>query len=397
MAKVMAQARADSLVIHAASPRWDWVLSGRDGQLRSQGSDVPQTPSWPQETPAIVLMDAARCVGLSLELPPLRGARLQQALRWAAEEHLAGSAEDEHVVAGPRGADGRLHCLSVAAEVMDELGEALEATAARLMLPDALCLPWQEGQVSLAQHDSRLLLRWGPWDFAALEIDQAEGLLETFLPADAQWCWLAGTMPAWLDSQRVHTVPQDRPLALLLAEQAPKLGVNLLAGPWAPKVAAQAQQRWRQVGVLALLVLALLLTSAGLEHRKLKQQSRALDEAIAAQYQQVFPEAGRRIPGREQALAERELARLRFGQAAGMLDLMHQVAPVLNGQEALVLDGLDYRDGTLELALRAPDVAALEQLEQRLRALGLGAAVQTASVDADGTSGRIRVRRGGGA
>ena len=76
---------------------------------------------------------------------------------------------------------------------------------------------------------------------------------------------------------------------------------------------------------------------------------------------------------------------------------MHRVAPVVDGQGRLQIERLDYREGVLELSLRAPDVAALEQLEQRLRALDLAAEVQTASLDEQGAQGRIRISRGGGA
>src|SRR5690625_701370 len=101
----MARARSDKLLVHAAGSSWDWLQLGRGGQVRGSGQCDPAAADWPQETPATVFIDAGLCMGLALELPPLGGKKLQQAARWAAEEHFAGSAEDEHVVVGPRRSD----------------------------------------------------------------------------------------------------------------------------------------------------------------------------------------------------------------------------------------------------------------------------------------------------
>jgi general secretion pathway protein L len=393
----MARGRSESLVIHAAGSQWSWALLDRSGRVSDQGKSDPARPTWPREQPAIVLVDAARCLGLKLDLPPLRGQKLQQAMRWAAEEHLAGSAEDEHVVAGPRDAAGRLCCVSIAESVMQAVAAPLAGSAAERMLPDALCLPWEPGRVSLAEHDGRILVRWEEWAFTGFEAELAADMIDSVAPEGAAWDWYGGERPQWVDRRGAEDRDDGRALAALMAEQARRIDLNLLSGDWAPRSAAAAKSQWRWSAGLAALVVLLSLGYAALERFQLAQRSAELDAAIERQFRQAFPDIGRIVPGREQMLAERELARLRFGQAAGLLDLMHRVAPVIDGQAQILIDRLDYRDGVLELGLRAPDVAALEELEQRLRALDLSAEVQTASLDEQGANGRIRIARGGGA
>jgi len=75
---------------------------------------------------------------------------------------------------------------------------------------------------------------------------------------------------------------------------------------------------------------------------------------------------------------------------------MNRAGPVIAGQEAVVMEALSFRDGQLEFMLRAPDVPALEALVTRLKALDLSAEVQSASMDADGASGRVRLSQGAG-
>ncbi|WP_376694026.1 type II secretion system protein GspL [Wenzhouxiangella sp. EGI_FJ10409] len=391
----MARARSESLVVHAAGPQWSWALLDRAGGVADQGRCDPAEPDWPGEASAVVLVDASRCLGLSLELPPLRGQKLQQAMRWAAEEHLAGSAEDEHVVAGPRDAAGRLRCVSIANDVMAELTAPLDGLAAERMLPDALCLPWQAGRVSLAEHDGRILVRWDEWSFTSFDADLAADMIDSAAPPEAGWDWYGGDRPEWVERRGADDCSDGQPLLAILSRQAANLELNLLSGPWAPRSAATAQSQWRWAAIFAAVAVVMVIAYAALERYQLAQRSAALETAIEQQFRQAFPEVGRMV--RPQTQAERELARLRFGQAAGLLDLMHRVAPVIDGQEQLQVERLDYRDGVLELGLRAPDVAALEQLEQRLRALDLSADVQTASLDDEGASGRIRINRGGGA
>lgn len=391
----MARARSDSLVIHACGRDWPWLALDRSGAVVDRGQASNDTPDWPADRSALVLVDASRCLGLTLDLPPLRGQRLRQALRWAAEEHLAGSAEDEHVVPGPRDAEGRLYCVSVGNATMDEIMARLGDLAPERLVPDALCLPWQPGQIGLAEHEGRILVRWGEWSFAGFDRELAADMIASVAQPEAEWIWYGGDMPDWLAQSDPADGAAGRPLLQVLAERARSVPVNLLSGPWAPRSAAAAHTRWRWVAVLAAVLVVGSLMTAAVERWQLAARADSLETAIEAQFREAFPDVGRIV--RPQAQAERELARLRFGQAAGLLDLMHRVAPVIDGQPDLLVDRIDYRNGVLELGLRAPDVAALDELEQRLRALQLSAEVQSASLDDEGATGRIRVAERGDA
>jgi len=391
----MARARADRLVIHAAGERWSWARLDRGGRQVAGGRAAAGESAWPDDLPALVLIDAGHCLGLTLQLPRLRGRRLRQALRWAAEPHLAGSAEDEHVVPGPRADDGGLRCVSVGNAAMHEMTDALGDTPAERMVPDALCLPWQPGRVSLAEHEGRIMARWGEWDFASFDAELAADMIDAVTTDESQLSWYGGDHPDWLADRRMTDEGGGRSLTEILAAGARTSGLNLLDGEWAPRSAATTASQWRWAAVLAAVAAVLAVTSVAIERWQLTRQSNDLEAAIEARFKAAFPEVGRIV--RPRAQAERELARMRFGQAAGLLDLMHRVAPVIDGQDSMRIERLDYRDGVLELGLRAPDVAALDQLEQRLRALDLVAEVRSASLDEQGASGRIRVSERGGA
>ena len=389
----MARSSSDNLLIHALGAEWRWVLLDGQGRTMQSGQCRPDEPDWPSDRSQVVLVDAGLCMGMKVEMPDLPARRLGQALRWAAEEHLAGSAEDEHVVAGRRDKDGRVACVVIGREVMDGICQPIAGQPTERMVPDALCLPWQTGELALAERDGRILARWGDCEFGSFESELAEELLAGVAPDTARVVWYGGERPGWLETARVEEPVGQRSLDQCLAEGAAASGINLLSGPYSPRSAVTARAHWRWAAGLAGGLAVVMIGLVAVENRQLEREADRLQQDIEQRFSQLFPEVGRVVRPREQA--ERELARLRFGQAAGLLDLMSRTAPVIEGQERVVLDGLNYRDGVLELTLRAPDVAALDQLEQRLRALDLAADVQSASLDEDGASGRIRVAGGG--
>ena len=356
----------------------------------SEHGDQP----WPLPAPRRVYCDAALCTALTLDLPPLSAPQLNQALRWAAEEHLAGSAEHDHVVAGPRDDQGRLRALVISAAAMEDLTAGWPADQGPdVLLPDALCLPWQPGQLSLAEVAGKVLARWDEWAFGSFEPELAAELLTQF--EDLAWHWYGGQVPAVLASHAMQVVsaPTDsEPLLAHLDASAAALELNLLTGPWASAAQRRGRHQWRWVAGLAFALLLALTLHQGVENHLLQRQSAELQTQIDQQFATLFP--GVAPAGRHRQLAEREWARLQFGQAAGLLDLLAQVTPVMR---ALSLDvqALNYRDGRLDLAVRAADVATLDDLEQRLRSLGLNAALQSASLDDQGASGQLQVSVGG--
>jgi len=388
----MPRAGASQLLIHAVGPVWDWVSVGAESRVLARGQCRPDAPDWPTGVATRVLVDARACTALTLELPELSGVRLEQALRWAAEEYLAGAADEEHVVSAGRAADGRTRCVVIAAASMATLLEGLAGQKLRALCPDALCLPWAPGQVSLGRIHDSLLMRWGDWDFGSFDQELLADALATAVARDAERIWYGGTVPPALQGQSLRIAQDTLTDALVPAALHP--AVNLLSGPWRPRDASASVRDWRWAAGLAAAAVLLGGATLGVERQMLRSESATLQAAIDQRFSQAFP--GVTPAGRHRELAERELARLRFGQSAGLLDLMHRTSPVVSGQAGLMLEGLSFRDGQLELRVRAADVAALDELERRLRALNLDAVLQSASLDGQGASGRLRVSEQGG-
>ncbi|MGY6588884.1 MAG: type II secretion system protein GspL [Wenzhouxiangella sp.] len=386
----------DKLVVHASGERWSWWRINRQGAIVQRGACEPGQPDWSPQLPVTLIISALDCLGLRLDLPVMSARRQQQALRWAAEEHLAGSADGEHVVAGPRDAEGRL-CVVVISE--DRLRQHLDGFAegqVDCVVPDALCLPWNGQQLSLAGTEDSVLARWGDWEFAAFDRALASDLLPEAAVNQAPWRWLGGSLPDdWKDDG------QDAPLEIADAgleshwiQAALKPPINLLSGAFAPGSRRDARRGWQWAAGVAIAAVVLGLAVSALELAQLRSQSAELQRQADETFQRVFP--GVTPAGRHRELAERELARMRFGASGDLLAMMGRLAPVVDAQVDIVLEGLSYRDGGLELSVRGPDVASLDGLERRLSALGMAASLQSTSMGDDGARARLRVSEGRG-
>jgi len=379
------------VILHAGAMRWSWRRLGRDLEVQSHGESPPGVVGWTSSAPVRVLVDASQCLGLRLELPRMSASKQAQALRWAAEEHLASSAEDEHVVAGPRDEGDRLCCVVIGQAPMHDLMAALQGQAVEQVVPDALCLPYQLGHVSLAALESRVLARWGDWEFGSFEPELITELLSA-LPGEPTLDWYGGVLPEALQSLPLEHRSNDALEAL--AQGLASAPIDLLTGDYASDSSQVARSYWRYAGIAAVVTTVLALGGAFLELKMLEHRSADLATELDTQFAAAFP--GVPPAGRHLEQAQRQLSGLRFGEAAGLLDLMNRAAPVIAGQSALVLDAMSFREGRLEFVVRAADGAALENLARRLRALSLEAELQSLRLEEGGASGRLLLTQAGG-
>lgn len=394
---------AEVLLVHWVGDAPSWVALDRQGHVLQCGSiDLghgggvsEETTDWPSAEQVIVLFDATHASPLTLDLPPMPAQQQAKALQWAAEEFVAGPIEAEHVVAGERDQAGQLLALTMAREAMDEITQSLTHLRPDQLLPDALCLPHQAGQLSIAEHNGRVLLRWGDWSFGSFNVTTASMMLDQF--QDLDWVWFGQQPPSTPLGEklmgRISRVGEDQPLIEILIPEARCARINMLTGPWQADAAKRWRGEWRWVAGLALAVSVLATGLMAVEQHLLARQASTLQAQVSEAFQSLFP--GQRAMGRERELLAREMARLQYGQAAGLMELMGWVGPVIAAQSNLRLESLNYRAGELELSVSAPDVATLDAIGQQLRSLNLEASVQSATLSGQGANGRVMVRRSG--
>jgi len=332
-------------------------------------------------------------------------AQLLQALPFAIEDQLLAPVEDLHFAASEDA--GETVGVAVVARAtlrawLDRLAEA--GLQPDVLLPESLALPLAPGGASALIEDDRAVVRLALWSgFACAPADLPAWLLQTIESRGARSLdvhdFRDGPAPRLpLPGATYHERQRD-PLAFL-ARSLGKPPLNLLHGDYASQHrAARGARWWRIAAGLAAAVLVLAVANLGFEVVQLSRASARMDTLAQEAVRQAFPdldaaEIARSAPA---DLARSRIERLRGGaQSSGLLRTLAQIAPVLGSTSRIQTRGMEFRNGSLELGLRAPDVATLDAVRERLAALpGLKVVVTAANPGEDGIDGRIRIGSGG--
>jgi type II secretion system protein L len=184
-------------------------------------------------------------------------------------------------------------------------------------------------------------------------------------------------------------------LSVLAPAAASGDAVNLLQGSYA--VSSPLQQGWKSWRIAAALAATLLVVHLGaryFELTRLRNSEAALDASI----QDAFRAA---MPGQQNALnarrrVEARLAEVRGGGGGGaLLPALSALARAKTAVPAATIEGMMFRDGTLELRINAPDAAALDAISQQLRASSWQAEIKGLTANGDGYRGNLQIQKAG--
>lgn len=390
---------ADRLLLRlAADGGLTWLR--QDSGARTPGTAVAGVP------PASVLEAAAEIIVLvpsedvllmQAELRARNLAQLRQAVPFAIEDQLLSPVEDLHFALLERG-DGAFGVGVVAKAKLSAWLARLHEAGIRpdAIVPEAFALPLAEGAASVLLEDDRATVRLGAWSAFACGADALDDWLVLALPGVAR-------ESLDLNDFRTRSPRPTSPLAndalAFLGAHLPKTPLNLLEGAFAARHRrARGARWWRIAAALAVAAGVLGFANLGLDVVQLSRASARMDtlsrDALRSAFPDIdAPELARLAPDE---LMRARLARMRPGESSkGLLQVLAQIAPVLGTTTRIQTRGMEYRNGILELALRAPDVAALDSVRERLAATpGLKAEVTVANPVADGVDGRIRISGG---
>jgi general secretion pathway protein L len=264
------------------------------------------------------------------------------------------------------------------------------------MIPETLALASDQDGANLMIEPERALLRWGTANAIACETAALD-----------DWIGIAGAPLAAVHDFRQalrlalpvaapnYHERQSDPLAFLAGQMQAEPGINLLQGEFAPSHRhLPSRQLWQRAALLAAAAVLLALVYAGIDWLRLSRQSARLEAQQRDTLQANLPQFAN-VPGDPRQLMESALNRMR-GDAggSGLLALLNRIGPVLGSTTRVSLKGLEYRNATLEIGLRAPDVPALDLVREQLANLGLKVEVTAAATGDKGVDGRLRISGG---
>jgi general secretion pathway protein L len=413
---------SESLIIHlrdGAQPQW--LVCNDDGQIvvNAVAGELAQAAAMSAGRRVAVIVPATEALTTDSDAPARSAAKLAQVVPFALEERVADEIENLHFAIGERSEAGaRVPVVVVKRARIDgwlaELGAAGLAPAA--IYSAATLLPSMPGQmIALLEGDS-LVLRVGdapPLVLPALSIADA---FEMALAA--QQSAVAGLEPAplglllyaghdeWQAHQQAVDALRDRftgvkvqllpagSIAVLAPAAAAGDAVNLLQGVLA--VSSPVEMRWRSWRIAAMLAGALVLLHIGarwFELSRLEKNETALDSSIEDAFRAAMPGQNNATNARRRV--EQRLAEVRSGGGGTLLPALSALASARSAAPAATIEGITFRDGTIQLRMSAPDAASLDAIGQQLRAAHWQADILGGSANGDAYRGSMQIKKAG--
>lgn len=363
----------------------------------------------------VVLAPAEDITLAAPDLPARGGARLQKLIPFALEEHLASEIEQLHFAHG-RAVAGGVEVATVEASRLQGWLDALVAAglAPAELTADALALPSNPAHVVVLLEGGRLLLRRPgrlPLTLDATPLatalaiaglprpagDDPAAPLHVLLyatPADWEAAGpLVESLRGEFASLNVQLLPQGA-LALLAAGAVTQAPLSLLQGPFAPREGWAGQwDRWRLAASLVAAVLVVHVATLGVSWWRLHRDEVQVDAQLHMLALEALPDVQNpaRLPSVRLAV-EGRLRRSRAAASEGLLGTLGAVGEAVVAAPGTQLQSLSYRDGASDLVVSAPDVSALDHLQEVARGHGYTAQLQGASQKDQRYEGRLQLK-----
>ena len=328
----------------------------------------------------VVILVPSTCVTLlEAKIPARNRGQLLRAVPYALEEELAGDIDTFHFSVKP-GRDGGANVAVIKRDwlqrllaMLDDLGVSPSA-----VVPESLCLPMAEGEWTLLVDADRCTIRTGPWEALGLDAGDLSEVLDAVEEGvESRRTWrVCDNSPSGVDvdvltagGRLAHHERIDNAMSLLARQYFSDRPLNLLQGEFAVRHGWQdALTRWRYAAGLAVLVGVAYLAGVAVENRQLALERDAARAEMVELYKETFPDAVRVIDPAVQMRSRLQALRDQQGAGgAGFLDMLDGSARLLMAEDNVEVRLLRYRDGRLELDLRAGTIDQLESLQRSLQ------------------------------
>jgi general secretion pathway protein L len=359
-----------------------------------------------------VLLPGTEVLLAEPEVPTRSGAKLAQLIPYALEEHLADDIDDLHFAIGKRDPDSpRAPVAVVARALLDSWLTALRSSGIEpdVVYADSDLLPETPGNaVALLEEDAITVRPPGgspvtlPADALAEALETARSGAET--PVGRGLILYTGA-PEWARySEQVEAArPQFEgvkvqlltggPLALLAQQLPTAKPINLLQGSYAlTSSRAVGIKAWRVAAMLLGALFILHIAGKVVELSVLNKREHQVDASIRETFHTAMPGDVSPLDARRRMEARLAAAR---GAGGGLLPALQALAQARDAAPGTSLQSVDYKNGSVEMKLSAPDAASLDHLSQTLRENGWHADLAGGTNAKSGYEGRIEVTSNG--
>ncbi|HZC87276.1 MAG TPA: type II secretion system protein GspL, partial [Steroidobacteraceae bacterium] len=347
-------------------------------------------------------------------VPVKAGAKLQQLVPYALEEHLAEDIEDLQFALGKRSHESaRVPVAVVARALLDQWLATLRAEGIEpdVMYADSELLPENPGQaVALLEADAVSVRPPGgtsvtlPADALAEALEIARGGAESTATGGRGLIFYTGA-PEWqrhsaqveaarpfFDGIKVQLLTAG-PLALYAQQLPTTQAINLLQGDYTPVSSrGTALKAWRVAAMLLAGLIGLHLAGKAAELQLLRRHEHQLDSSIRETFRSAMHTEASAADARR--LMEKRLAGA--PGSGGLLPALQALVQARDAAPGTSVQSLNFHSGALEMKLSAPDASSLDRVSQSLRSNGWQADLTGGTNSGSAYEGRIQMHSSGG-
>ena len=405
----------------------DWIAVDSTGARRSPPVTGPLSEALNDvgDRKVIVLVPSVEVLTTSVDIPVKGGAKLQAALPFALEEHLADDIEKLHFAAGTRRSNGKIPVAIVNRERLAEWIDWLSAVGIQpsAMIPDTFGLARIPGTISLLVAEDQVMINDGadtelvmqgvsPGDALAAigALDEDTG--DTGSESDES---ALGAMPRhvlvycepeceeryqhdWLairhemESVDVNLLP-DGVMPRLAVTVATGAGVNLLQGEFGPRPEYSGLfEPWRFAAILLLAFGVVGIAAKATDVFVLKRQEAELKQQFETEYRQISPGAAE-VSDPARLVASLKARAGNSGAAPVLLQTLEHLSRALQQNKDAKIEAISYRAGVVDVRLNAPNVSILDNIQRVIGESGqFEAAIQSTDQDGDRVNSRIQIK-----
>ena len=187
------------------------------------------------------------------------------------------------------------------------------------------------------------------------------------------------------------------PLAYLAPRAVDRGTLNLLQGDYAPKTSAEVLWKpWRGAAALFAALCLIIIGREALTLAELKSREADLDAAIQSTCAEVL---GGEPCVRPVFQVERKLAERLGGGGADsglFLEGLERLSAAISATSGASLEAVSYRNGVMDLRLKAPSVDSLDRIRSQVSSDELVASIQSANNEGTFVEGRLQLKRPSG-
>ncbi|OOZ39166.1 hypothetical protein BOW53_12760 [Solemya pervernicosa gill symbiont] len=387
-----------------------WVTLDRGGR-----ASLPQHGTFSElarhaGTTRLTLIAPAESLLLTeVSIPTRSRQQLQQALPFAMEEQLSEEVELLHFAYPRPTGNAPLPVAVIAKSRLIDWQQQFAAHGLTLtsIVAEPQLLPLDGDTWHLLLDDRRALLRSGTLRGYAIDPDNLDRVLQLAIdemgenpPAQIMVSDLrsqATPLPHFANIELVVKQLADGTLPLYARGYLATTPIELLQGEFSRREQMGRNLKpWIPSAAMLMIALSLSGTATIGDYQALQDESKNNQQQIEQIYLEAFPKS-KLVTGREKALMEQKLVKLRQRSASssGALPLLEKSGERIQQLDGVSIETINYRNGTLELDLRAENLQLIDQLKQQLdNDTSLNVEIASATSRNGRIEGRLRIRSG---